>query len=445
MADDNVDGLHDVDYSSNVVYKKVNAQVLKQYEIEYDKVMKHTELVNLFQRHLKKEYNTEPLECCIEINKFVHMVSSNNVEQHQQDWKTLGDHIVDTYLKSGAMKEVNIPATIKSQCLKNWSVCKEEKEQSQLEQLKQNLFKEVLFTLNTSLKIDSFPRFIRSNEFRKYMALNGLPLLNKIATHLSITTKNNYSWNESDFVLYNMTERHVHLARMLAADAPRWELMGYSPKRGKDQCVCYICTEDYYPGMLSSKAIGYYNYSVEEMMFTLDQNKYLLKMIPAITKTHVHEMLAPSPENGRDYHTALKHYIYKFGPLLKERECLCVETALYDKDKGEYLVIKKSCQHPDYPERKDKIRMNYYGVKLITRVGHNLTRVIEVGLCGLGGYMNNKTIYRLSLIQASEGYHKLTRQLMKTAVDKGEKLSDFPVNEQDYGSNLSLMKRNLPQ
>lgn len=275
------------------------------------------------------------------------------------------------------------------------------------------------------------------------MARKGVTLLNKIGTRLTIATKHHHTWEASDFQLQTMTHRHVELARLLAADAPRWELMGYNPKRGKDQCVCYICNEPYYPGMLASKAIGYYNYSLEEMMFTLDQNKYLLKMIPAITKTKVHEILEPSPADGRDYHVALKHYIYKFGPLLKERECICVETALYDKQNGEYLVIKKSCSHDAYPARKDRIRMDYYGVKLMTRLGQNLTRCIEVGLCGLGGYMNNKTIYRLSLIHASEGYHKLTSKLMKQAIERGENISDFPAKEEDITSNLELMRRNL--
>jgi hypothetical protein len=267
--------------------------------------------------------------------------------------------------------------------------------------------------------------------------------LHKIATHLSIATKDNYSWNESDFKLHTLTKRHVTLARMLAADAPRWELMGYKPKRGKNQSVCYMCTEDYYPGMLASKAIGYYNYSLEEMMHTLDRKQYILKMIPAITKTKVHEFLPPSPADGRDYHVAMKYYNYEFGPLLQTRDCICVETALYDKELGEYLVIKKSCEHEEFPVTKDKIRMNYFGVKLMTRAGNNLTRYIEVGLCGLGGYMNNRHIYRLSLIHASEGYHKITNKLMKQARERGENISDFPQDENDYSSNLQLLKNNI--
>ena len=66
------------------------------------------------------------------------------------------------------------------------------------------------------------------------MVKKGVTLINKIGTHLSIATKDNYSWNDSDFELHTMTKRHVALARMLAADAPRWDLMGYNSKRGKN-------------------------------------------------------------------------------------------------------------------------------------------------------------------------------------------------------------------
>jgi hypothetical protein len=155
------DVLHDADFSSNVSSKKVTADTLKQYEIEYEKVMKHEELVQMFQKHLKKEFNTEPIECFMEITKF-------NQCSESDTWQTMGDNIESTYLKTGALKEVNIPGNIKANWNKNWKAVKEllnskeqQEKQQQVLEMKKNLFIEVLVTLNTSLKIDSFPRFIR--------------------------------------------------------------------------------------------------------------------------------------------------------------------------------------------------------------------------------------------------------------------------------------------
>lgn len=155
---------HDADYSSNIT-KKVTVDTLKQYEIDYYKVMKNEELVQLFKEHLKKEFNTEPIDCTLEMNKFSDLIKSGN-----GDWIALGDGIENTFLKNGSSREINLPANVRSNCLQKWNTLKDMKsrqkelsdeEQKLMQGLQQNLYREVLTFLNASLKVDSFPRFIR--------------------------------------------------------------------------------------------------------------------------------------------------------------------------------------------------------------------------------------------------------------------------------------------
>jgi hypothetical protein len=165
-----------------------------------------------FQNFLKTEFNTEPLDCVLEINKLLDLKSDKEIILKSNE-------IIDTFLKNSSKREVNISGDSKNRLFTNFQGQLTE-ERWILEETAYDIFFPVKKILMNELHADNFPRFIRTKNCLDVVSkYNGNP---KVMILCSILK---YPLCDKDFEKPFISQIEMNFIKDVFKDSFVWELV----------------------------------------------------------------------------------------------------------------------------------------------------------------------------------------------------------------------------
>lgn len=214
---------------------------INNYVITFEGVWNNKELHELFYKFLKKELATETYDFIKDVEKLANI-------KDEEVLVLASKNIIDIYLKENAKREVNIAAPVKKKVLEQFNTL--QSGQNHIWKLKvkpEEFFGECKKALLSTLKHDSFKRFIRTKEFTvvidKYVGNQDI-MIPRISFK--------YNYEDKDFHKPQVTDKDFEFVQMLLVDGFNWELIGAKFEHG-NYLNTYWSTTSYLPILTFSK------------------------------------------------------------------------------------------------------------------------------------------------------------------------------------------------
>jgi hypothetical protein len=127
---------------------------ITKYSIQFTSIFEFKEIQNSFHSFLLSEFNTEPLDCILEINKLPTLKSDREIIEKCK-------YIIETYLQDTSKKEVNVSGLTK---IHLFSIINEQLKQEKwtLKETPYKIFFPIKHILMSELQIDPFARYLRT-------------------------------------------------------------------------------------------------------------------------------------------------------------------------------------------------------------------------------------------------------------------------------------------
>eukprot|EP01080_Neovahlkampfia_damariscottae_P008094 gene8094-12555_t len=137
--------------------RKSSSFNVSKYSIQFNCVLEHKDIQDCFYNFLKTEYNTEPLDCVLEIDHLKTLKTDTE--------KILKcNQIIEEFIKSTGKREINIAGETKLKLFHDFGSQLEEKKWM-LKETAFEIFYPIRKILLAELRADNFPRFVRTKEF----------------------------------------------------------------------------------------------------------------------------------------------------------------------------------------------------------------------------------------------------------------------------------------
>jgi hypothetical protein len=131
-----------------------------------------------------------------------------------EDQEQLSCKIVSKYLETRSAFQVNLPGSTVKKILKHI----EDKDVPIVD-----IYREAKVSLLITLEKDSFPRFVRSKEWRKHVLKRNLSYLQSIA---QVRQAIEFPYSNEDFVAQVITDKDIQFLDQMSEDSFRWKLKG---------------------------------------------------------------------------------------------------------------------------------------------------------------------------------------------------------------------------
>lgn len=394
-----------------------NGEFDSNYIINFNSIFNNKSMLEAFKDHLKKEFNLEPLEFLMEIDK----LEKELPLQNEADQIKILHYIIDTFIKDRAEKELNLP-----------SLEKEHFFESVNDQLKSDkwiltippkeVFKAIQKGVIQTLYLDSWPRFTRSDECASIVKDN----LNdpNIVTFKGTAF---FKFGESEFDKCVITEKDIQFCKIIAEDGLYWVLGQKPNKKEKVTINYYWSQENFFPNLKIFSKLGFSSakfemnlpFPLEKVLLTAGFQQ-MMDLDPSIV---VQEMDSFVTE-GRKYYKMKNAWIL---PLFEPRVHYYITSSFYDLDT--FIVIGKpySREDPWLSYTKDDIKLKKgakpttnsvynvfdYFFTMITRTGEHSCCLKTVHILSIGGWIkNNGSLLKLILNDRAQAFKEKTLNLL---------------------------------
>jgi len=279
------------------------------------------------------------------------------------------------------------------------------------------LFEQVELTVNLDLKIDQFPRFVRSEQLLNFLGEKGEEFTRRIAVNISKGFNVDIRYKPKDFTSSVITDRDIFFGFSLYDDTVDWEMFlqeeTYHLYHSK---TSYVIGQDRMEGMSLLKSIHYLPFDVKdvwsvfcdkESRIAIEKNIYndelqLVKYISPCQSQHKNEVLGvdtrddiidpdkpPLSQQWANIGIDLKI------PMLKKRELRIASTSIYEPSLGCYMLVARSTKFDHIPERKDMVEIQTIFYYMFFKVNAKLTRFVTIAYNDLFLPFNSEYLMKL--------------------------------------------------
>jgi hypothetical protein len=343
-----------------------------------------------------------------------------------REFAQLAKTIITDFIEHDSKKEVNISGTVKEKTLKDY---KDYVQGNLKNDQLFSTFSELLPIINSQMKADTFPRFIRTQAFQTMAP--SLCNNKKVMVPRIVQT---FSFSNSDFQIPCLTEKDFAFCKYLNEDFYDWELsfsaegvngyytnmhhfseIGYMKDCSVAKLVvilpysfdvCVLVNSNFdHLGMVSKKIEGCNVekfYSVDEIEKTCKDVKHL-QTCCAHTTTYtnlfypMHMRRIPQLSTAVQYDDNVSIISKPF--VGKEEE----KDASFTKRSYEYEINGKK-------QKKQMYTMPCYSTITLTKIDDTRTLHTSIAILNTGGWLNGKVVRDLSNKYAFE---KLSKDLFK--------------------------------
>jgi hypothetical protein len=222
------------------------------------------EILISFQNFLKTEFNTEPLDCVLEINKLPDLKSDQEIIEKCNE-------ILDTFLKNSSKREVNISGDSKLRLLNNFQGQLTE-EKWILEETAYDIFFPVKKILMNELHADNFPRYVRTKNcldvVSKYFGNPKVMVLSSILK---------YPLCDKDFEKPFISQIEMNFIKDVFKDSYVWELVNSTKLMNIYRCsIPLIPNSEFFKNSISIKIECVLPFSFEKVatfFFSIEHTK----------------------------------------------------------------------------------------------------------------------------------------------------------------------------
>ena len=147
-------------FTNNLPKKKVTSEKLESYLVSFEAALTNVAVEKEFEKYLKTEFNIEPWNFLMEIQKLENLKKDKEIIQKV-------DKIIDLYVKEGSKKQINISGRARKELISNFELQQENEEEWILTVQPKDFFKKLYQIISNELYHDSWKRFSRSNEYKQ--------------------------------------------------------------------------------------------------------------------------------------------------------------------------------------------------------------------------------------------------------------------------------------
>ncbi|KAF0983365.1 hypothetical protein FDP41_010430 [Naegleria fowleri] len=258
------------------------------------------------------------------------------------------------------------------------------------------IFGQVLFSVNLDLKLDQFPRFVRSDMLYKFLKEKGVKYTRSIAVDISKGYKVDLRFKPQDLKNKIITDDYIYFGFTLAEDTPDWQCILNKDKPYLTQA--YISKTSYsfdesMKGMKLAKIVVhiphpleviwgcYCNADFSKKFDKMANTKHeMYKFVPGCRQpTGVGSSQCPYNPDKPPYSLQFASNSLNLLPLLKKRQVPYVYTAIKDPI-GMYMFLAHSAEFDDneIPHHKGEVQGKGLFYYMFYKVNENLTRIVHV-------------------------------------------------------------------
>ncbi|KAL9641527.1 hypothetical protein ABK040_013448 [Willaertia magna] len=455
--------------STNINNNKNNQQTTfdpNQYSIVYEEFMENEECRQIFLKYLQEHADSEEALCCfndlILYKKQYEKIIENKKKNSLESYLTLFDNIlniIDKYCLPSSEFELNLNSfTKKDILLKKEQVTNLKKEllnikeetilENILSLLESNyIFEKIELAVNLDLKLDQFPRFVRSEMLYNFLKKKGKDFIRTIALDISKGYEVDFRYKPQDFSSVPLMDKDIYFALSLAEDSPDWELVNSKTKPFHCEVfvtkTSYIIGKERMEGMKLCKMSITFPFDRDEMLEAFCDRECRKLIDPMLFKINNFNSLNPSKENLA---CQFGEIFFKLPvPLLKKRYMPYVITAVHDTVLDCIIIVPRTCYPKDenYTVHKDCVVMEAVAGLLFYNLGDNMTRLIYFyytdSKVPLGSHFVFKKAAKKRASGFSEGFGKAV-QLLREKKKKNLEINDFFKLQPTLDENQKFFK-----
>lgn len=373
---------------------------LSNYVMSFEGIIESKEYRELFYTFLKKEYATESFDFIQEVDKISSLKDETLIILAVQN-------IINTYLNEDGKKEVNLPSAQRKKVLDLYKNSGQEKSTQKwiLEVEPKDFFIECKNSLLSTLKHDSFKRFIRTPEF-----LQGIQkqIGNQDLMVPKISTK--FYYDDEDFKKQVVTDKDFEFINMLLQDSFAWEIIGSKFENGS-RLTTYWSEVCYLPNFSTRKKHNVHTIKYECVLETpfhkaaclyplgafydidpntafIDTLKYMKKDGEIYQRDHYiskSSIIFPYPFNLRVFYACVStDYDPKKKRLIQIlKPCADTSNGKYCEVRTEKVVAKRGST--EYVEKKAYLMFDFMAI-VIEKLDDYRTYYSQIHLVGIGGW-----------------------------------------------------------
>jgi hypothetical protein len=303
---------------------------LNDYTVEFDSVFRVPDARALFMRYLMQQKNDNGFSFLLDVRSLGDAANEKEVVS-----KVL--QIVDSYIKLGGVKEINIDVMMRMPILHKIERTKQYDNRTKLV-VPLDIFATAAAMIHRELRDDAFIKFIRSHEFTTIVDTRE-GFLGEV-TH---RRKKRSTWHMDTQRFHDtvITDGDISNIVKVIADSYEWELH----RRNKEGNFVFmkkimVNSNEVYIG----KSTGHVQCSAEQALISFtDFDQY---------KTFDMKNHIPTNTIGNTYAQLTGIYEIPMSFPLKNRASLCTSTLVYDKDQRCYIWLCKSILPQDDVPKK---------------------------------------------------------------------------------------------
>ena len=238
---------------------------------------------------------------------------------------------------------------------------------------------------------------------------------------------------EEDFNVKTLLDADFNFVHYLCEYTEDWKLSyGDSPNNLKT----FKSRENYskLPDMKMLKIITHLDYSIEKCAKALlngDVGDAAGQMMS--TKYHAYQSLDLT-HSTRKYSSVIQTSLFDYGSMFRKRaleNAVSSKAVFMDGKLAQFYHIFKTCSFVNYKtDTKTPLKIITVGGRIFTRIDTNYTRVIDVKMFNVGGFMNSDlVIHSLGAKKISEDLFSFFTQKLKQDQERGFPTPDAKLDQ----------------
>ncbi|KAL0479724.1 regulator of G-protein signaling [Acrasis kona] len=365
--------------------------------IPFENVFSNQVLRDHFYSFLKRSFNDDGFSFLLAKEKYD---AEANVEKKLE---MLHD-MLDTYIKEGCQREVNVDAKSRRDAEGAINECilkKTPPPDSLLEEISEIIFRE--------LRNDSFARYQRSEGFLDLIDSQGLDFINSISHKEGDSQTASILFSSQDFNQKTINDSDIKLIFRLCEDSADWVAMRRSKKGEVERDLFSYVSKSVFRAsdgtqIKLAKLTGIVPYSAEQTLHAL-----VRKDLRKLWDSNEVRNNAFAYNSEGDYSVTVQDYAMTLIPvLMKKRQAIKMSTVLYDTNRKCFLYACKTTEAFQFEQDPKAVQMHFYFGVAIYNISESRCRYVYTLYYQYGkpGSHDSEFTFRLSMKQKSKAMHE---------------------------------------
>eukprot|EP01080_Neovahlkampfia_damariscottae_P010953 gene10953-3661_t len=417
----------------------------KNYMIHFESIFINKIVHGSFRDFLKTEYNQQPLDFLMEIEKY------KKLTKEKEQIKKIHE-IVSIYLNEESKEEINISGKLKLELLDQYKPQIDEHEEFKMNP--KDFFTHVQKVVQEELYFDSWKRFVRSNfcdgivyKFHDNSAICSPQMINQ------------FSYPDDYYSHPFIFDADIEFAKLLIKDNFHWELINRD-KNGMGNT--FWSTLNYFPNFSESvsgvKQECILKHSFDKVLLTFMSDKMMtddidptLKQIKTVEYYDYESLKEIFKERGFENSISkykrsqvVNHSDIVLGPLMTPRIVSFGITAHQDVETGSVFYFGKPYEREnrkffkstkmnvvvkkgEEPKNTNAIPMFDWFFYYLQKIDENKTLYTQIHMFNIGGYLSKLKFDSFGKMLVKAQGEKVVKNLEKlmNKIPEDAKLSDF--------------------